>query len=332
MKIERVDPADVDVATAAEVAAVTMAELALDVPNAIPPSAESMLFQARYGFDDSPVDSLWLARTDDGALVGHGSLVVSHWDNPQLALVFCGVAPQARGNGVGTALLGAQLDRACELGRSSLLTFTAVDGHAAGFLASNGFEVGMHTAQRRLHPQRIDYERIAALAAEAGEKASDYELVHLDGPASEEMLPSLISLHEAINDAPMDDISLEPDVYPVERVRRYDGAMQKRRQRVYRLMARHRRTSEWAGHTILCVDGTRPGYAVQEDTSVVRDHRGHRLGMWLKASMLLWMREEHPELTAIDTWNAVSNTHMIAVNEALGCEVSQLGVAMQRTL
>ena len=108
--------------------------------------------------------------------------------------------------------------------------------------------------------------------------------------------------------------------------------MQKRRQQVYRLMARHRRTGEWAGHTILCVDGTRPGYAVQEDTSVVRDHRGHRLGMLLKASMLLWMRETHPELTTIDTWNATSNSHMIAVNEALGCEVSQLGVAMQRTL
>ena len=97
-------------------------------------------------------------------------------------------------------------------------------------------------------------------------------------------------------------------------------------------MARHRRTGEWAGHTILCVDGNRPGYGIQEDTSVVRGHRGHRLGMWLKASMLLWMREEHPELTTIDTWNATSNAHMIAVNEALGCEVSQLGVAMQRSL
>ena len=85
-------------------------------------------------------------------------------------------------------------------------------------------------------------------------------------------------------------------------------------------------------HTILCVDETRPGYGVHEDTSVIRGHRGHRLGMWLKASMLLWMHDLHPELTAIDTWNATSNAHMIAVNEALGCEVSQLGVAMQRTL
>jgi GNAT superfamily N-acetyltransferase len=247
-------------------------------------------------------------------------------------MVFCGVAPKARGTGVGHALLKAQVDLARQLGRTQLLTFTALDGHPARFLAANGFEVGMRTAQRRLHPQQLDYAHIAELAAEAAERARDYELVHLEGPASEEMLPSLVSLHEAINDAPMDDITLEPDVFPVERVRRYDLAMQKRRQQVYRLMARHRRTGEWAGHTILCVDGTRPGYAVQEDTSVVRDHRGHRLGMVLKASMLLWMREAHPELTTIDTWNATSNTHMIAVNEALGCEVSQLGVAMQRTL
>ncbi len=139
-------------------------------------------------------------------------------------------------------------------------------------------------------------------------------------------------MFEAINDAPDDGITRQPDQFPPERLRGYDRAMQKRRQHVYRLMARHRRTGEWAGHTILCVDETRPGYAVQEDTSVVRAHRGHRLGRWLKASMLVWMRELHPELSVTDTWNAVSNTHMIAVNDTLGCEVSQLGVAMQRTL
>lgn len=332
MDIERVDPAEIDVATAEEAAAVTRAAMAVEAPDAIPPTAESLLGLARHGFDDSPFDALWLVRSPDGSLVGHGSIEVSQWDNPQLAMVFCSVSPDARGSGVGTALLAAQAESAHALGRSSLLTFTVRDGHAAGFLQANGFVVGQHTAQRRLHPQRVDYEHIAELAAQAAACATDYELVHLDGPAPEEMLPGLTTLFEAINDAPLDDIAMEHDSFPVERVRRYDAAMRKRRQHVYRLMARHRRTGDWAGHTILCVDETRPGYAVQEDTSVVRAHRGHRLGRWLKASMLLWMHDERPELSVIDTWNATSNAHMIAVNEALGCEVSQLGVAMQRTL
>jgi GNAT superfamily N-acetyltransferase len=259
-------------------------------------------------------------------------LHVAHWDNPRLAYVFCSVHPQAWGRGAGAMLLGAQVELAHELGRSSLLTFAPLASHAASFLADNDFTVAQHNAQRRLHPQRLDADHLGQLAADAESRSADYELVRLDGPTPAYLLPGVSTVFEAINDAPDDALALEPNEFPVERVRRYDIAMQQRRQHVYRLMARHRRTGAWAGHTILCVDGNRPGYAVQEDTSVVRAHRGHSLGMRLKAAMLLWMRDEHPELTMIDTWNATSNMHMIAVNEALGCEVSQLGVAMQRTL
>jgi GNAT superfamily N-acetyltransferase len=332
MKIERVDPTGLDLAVAEEMAAVSTAELAIDAPNSVPPTAEGMLLEARHGHDDQPFEGYWLARSDDGDLVGHASLDVPHWDNPQLAYVFCSVRPEARGRGAGALLLGAQLELARDLGRSSLLTFATLDSHAASFLADHDFTVGQHTAQRRLHPRRLDYDRLARLAADAESRSADYELVPLDGPTPADLLPVVTTLFEAINDAPDDAVAREPDKFPVERIRRYDLAMRERRQHVYRLLARHRHTGEWTGHTILCVDRNRPGYAVQEDTSVVRAHRGHSLGMRLKAAMLLWMREEHPELTMIDTWNATSNMHMIAVNEALGSEVSQLGVAMQRTL
>lgn len=330
MRCERIDPADLDLSTAEEMAVVATAEWAIETPTAIPPSAEGILLQARHGYDEHPMDGLWLMRAEDGGLLGYGSVDVTHWDNPHLAFVFCNVAPAARGKGVGTRLLEEQLSLAGELGRSTLLTFTPMDGHAARFLAANHFEVGQHEAQRRLEPRSLDYSRIEELVAQAAAAASEYELVRLDGPASEQMLPELTAVFEAINDAPNDDLAREPDRFPPERLRRYDQAMTARRQHVYRLLARHRRTGEWAGHTILCVDETRPGYGVQEDTSVVRAHRGHRLGMWLKATMLLWMREEQPALTTIDTWNATTNTHMIAVNDALGCRVSALGVAMQR--
>jgi hypothetical protein len=213
-----------------------------------------------------------------------------------------------------------------------MLTFAFKDTDGVRFLTANGFAVGQHTAQRRLKPKTLDHTRISALAAEAAEHARDYELVRLEGPASPEARSELTVLFEAINDAPLDGIAMEPDRFPEERVAALDAAMVARRQRVYRLMARHRRTGDWAGHTILCVDETRPGYGIQEDTSVRREHRGHRLGMLLKATMLLWMQDVQPDLETIDTWNATSNAHMIAVNEALGCEVSALGVALQRTL
>jgi GNAT superfamily N-acetyltransferase len=332
VRIQRVPAAEIDLQTAIEGAAVTRAELAELQPSQVPPSPEGWMLARRHGHADLPSEAVWLARDDAGTLVGHATLEVSPWDNPEMAMVFCSVTPAACGAGVGTALLDAQLRLAAELGRTNLLTFCEPESVRTRFLGDHGFTVVQRQAQRRLDPRRLDLTNVRALADEAAAHAGDYELVRLDGPAPDNLLPGLTTLFEAINDAPTDDMEIEPDTFSAERLRGYDTAMSHRRQHVYRLMARHRRTGEWAGHTILCVDETRPGYAVQEDTSVVRSHRGHRLGMWLKASMLLWMHDEHPELTAIDTWNAATNAHMIAVNEALGCEVSQLGVAMQRLL
>jgi hypothetical protein len=65
---------------------------------------------------------------------------------------------------------------------------------------------------------------------------------------------------------------------------------------------------------------------------VVRDHRGHRLGLLLKAGMLLWLAETEPQLESVDTWNAESNDHMIAVNEQLGYRVMGRGLQFQRML
>jgi len=64
-----------------------------------------------------------------------------------------------------------------------------------------------------------------------------------------------------------------------------------------------------------------PG-SVAVDTSVVRMHRGNRLGLLLKAEMLGWLRESN-QLHRLDTWNAASNTHMIGINEKLGYECSR---------
>ena len=126
--------------------------------------------------------------------------------------------------------------------------------------------------------------------------------------------------HEA-NDAPRDDAGLEDDARDAARLSDYERAMAGRHQTVYRVMARHRRSGEWAGLSLLCVDEFQPTVAFQEETSVVREHRGHRLGLLMKTELLRWITRERPEVGATDTWNETTNHHMIAVNERLGANV-----------
>jgi hypothetical protein len=141
--------------------------------------------------------------------------------------------------------------------------------------------------------------------------------VRVFGRTPEALRPAVAEMTAAINDAPLDDLEIDDEVFPPERVDNYETATLARGHRLYRLMARHRETGELAGHTVVAVEEENPAIGHQHDTSVVRSHRGHRLGLLLKSAMNLWLAEAEPELRTVDTWNAESNDHMIAVNEAL---------------
>jgi RimJ/RimL family protein N-acetyltransferase len=167
---------------------------------------------------------------------------------------------------------------------------------------------------------------------EAAAAATDYELVRLVGRTPEDLLPAVAELTAAINDAPTDDLDIDDEVFPVERIRAYEAAQEGRELRMYRLLARHRVTGELAGHTVVVVEKERPQVAEQHDTSVVAAHRGHRLGLLLKTGMLRWLAEAEPALATIDTWNMESNAQMIGVNERLGYEVLARELQFQRDI
>ena len=77
-------------------------------------------------------------------------------------------------------------------------------------------------------------------------------------------------------------------------------------------------TGAVAGFTELSVP-PQVGRAVsQEDTIVLKDHRGHRLGMLMKLANLQYLEEAAPGHPSVTTFNAEENRHMLDVNEAIG--------------
>jgi GNAT superfamily N-acetyltransferase len=103
----------------------------------------------------------------------------------------------------------------------------------------------------------------------------------------------------------------------------WDGAIPKAHQATrgtqpYGVAAFAVATGELVALSELSVDPALPGWAFQGMTVVARPHRGHRLGVRVKAALMDRLREVRPDLRAVMTCNAATNTHMIAINEQLG--------------
>lgn len=80
----------------------------------------------------------------------------------------------------------------------------------------------------------------------------------------------------------------------------------------------HVPTGTLVGFTEIAVPADEHRTPWQEDTLVLHEHRGHRLGLLLKAENLRLLQERHPERRAVTTYNAEDNRPMLRINETLG--------------
>lgn len=118
------------------------------------------------------------------------------------------------------------------------------------------------------------------------------------------------------------DEGVEPEVWDDDRIRQFEGAAMRAGQQFYAVAARHDATGDLAALTQLRTDPDNPGWGFQAITAVLREHRGHRLGLLLKIAMLDLLAEQGAGVERIITGNAGGNEHMIAINEQLGFEIA----------
>lgn len=319
-----------DTAVVEEVVAYTCAVERVDSPWVHPTTATQLVGMMRHGWDGE-TPRCFVAR-DGGRVVGSSEFWIGEWDNTDLAWLWLSTHPEMRRRGIGSELMNAMLDLTRQTGRTKV----GCDGWEStatyGFAEKHGFEKKSQAINRRQVLAEVDRDLVDRLYDEATAAAADYELVRIVGRTPDDLIDKVAELTAAINDAPLDDLDIEDEVFPPERIRNYENATLRRGHRMYRLVAQHRESGVLAGHTIVAVEQERPQIGHQHDTSVIRDHRGHRLGLLLKAGMVRWLGEAEPQLETIDTWNAESNDHMIAVNEQLGYRALGRGLQFQRTL
>ncbi|WP_050671049.1 GNAT family N-acetyltransferase [Luteipulveratus halotolerans] len=278
---------------------------------------------------------LWGAY-DEGRVVGAALTWLPDEDNTWMVWTDLHVHPDFRGRGHGTALIERLAARTREEQRTTLLTEFHVPGSAIEahpyhrFAVARGFEPGWVENVRHMPLPVLDevLARHGDTAAEAADAAYDVRV--FSGGVPDEYVQGLVDLYNLLGvDAPTGVVEFEPEAQTPERVRDYWELQRKQGRTRLIALAIERSTGVVAAHSDLVVPPAPSTQVWQWGTFVHRDHRGHRLGMAVKIANLRRLQADFPGRTLVRTSNADNNAYMVAINEDLGFEIVEKGVAMR---
>ncbi len=276
------------------------------------------------------------AALEAGRVVGSVEITETLRDNLDSATVWLGVQRQARCRGIGTRLLETAEAAVRAGGRATLFAETewaagGVDA-SAPFAESHGYAVAQTNLRSGL-ALPADRDRLAVLHDGPRDTAAAYEVEVAHGMPPAGWLDDLVVLFRRMStDAPLGDLALEEEDWDLERVRaEYQRRLDSGR-RIVTAVARESASGRRVGFTDLSVSAGTPDLAYQGATLVLREHRGHRLGLRLKAANALALMDTLTQVRSVRTWNADDNTPMLAVNRELGFTLDAVQRMWQKRL
>ena len=321
MDITPVDPESLEQLRAFQ--DITDAVFAADVPDLPPGPFEELVAAARTP-QTSVRETRWLLR-EEGAPVAVARASFFLRDNTDQCAVMVAVHPEHRRRGHGRELFDFLVEQARLEGRLRMLTEIAeplVDGDSApgvAFANALGATRALDEIRRMLDLDQLDDLRLDALEAEARSRSAGYETLSWVGPTPEDLVDDHAQLMGQMSvDAPMGEIDWEPEAWDADRVREQERLTSEQRRTRLMTAVRHGESGRLVAFSAIGVSQLQSDPAYQWDTIVLREHRGHRLGMLAKVVNTRLLRKEVPEARRIVTWNAESNTHMVAINDVLG--------------
>ncbi|NED94371.1 GNAT family N-acetyltransferase [Phytoactinopolyspora alkaliphila] len=291
--------------------------------------------ELRVIFDPSEhVDAkLWLAE-EDARPVGAAKLGLPLRDNTALGEPEIWVRPEARRRGVGTALLETLEGAARENQRTSLLTYLEGPADASQTSGTRFFEKHGFTRRiteiARVQRPPFDLDAIAKAEDEARPHAEGYQIVAWRDRVPDDLVDEYARLEGRLStDAPLGELDYQPEVWDEARIRKIEERAQRMGRSAWSAVAVSG-DGTMAGLTRITVHQDSDEVGFQDTTLVDPGHRGHRLGLLLKAANFRQVLRDRPGIQAIWTWNADSNQQMISINETLGYRVEGWAAGYQR--
>jgi GNAT superfamily N-acetyltransferase len=270
------------------------------------------------------------ARDAKGAVVGWigGGRSLNEPENAHIIWCEMQVHPEHRRKGLGTAML-REFVLACE-GQHPEIVFMGMSNDRApageAFLRAVTAQPGLPMKTTQLDIASVDRAKVAAWAKL---DPAGYRLERIDKVVPDRLMSAFIDSSNGMNDAPKGDLKMADWKLTDLQVRDRENWFTQVGVEWWLLLAVHEATGQGAGFTEVTYDPKQPWVIWQEGTAVIDPHRGHRLGLWMKAAMLDRILGERPEATLIRTGNANTNAQMLGINTQLGFKEAWASIIWQ---
>lgn len=288
-----------------------------------------------YQPDPDETRLIWVIVVD-GEIVGRVGVDLPHEKGSRSAYWLVEVLSSHYGRGIGRA--GYQLveEAAREHGRTVLQSWaehpeapgarlsaptgfgSVPEDRFARFFLANGYALEQVERKSSLD-LTSSAETVARLLAEAEKASADYRVVQWMAPTPAEHVEGFAWMKSRMStDAPSAGMEFDEETWDAERVARHDARWVEAGMTAQITAAQHRETGALVAFNELVIGSDRTLRTEQQDTLVLKEHRGHKLGQLVKCAALTSWTAIAPESPKVITYNAEENRPMLDINEAIG--------------
>ncbi len=290
-----------------------------------------------YGEDPEEIRAVWVIRVD-GQIVGRVGVDIPLEEGSRGAFWLIEILEAFHGRGIGTAAYRLIEETARAHERTVLQSWaqhpdapgprlepptgfgSIPEDRVARFYLRNGYTLEQIERESALDLTTAaeTVERLLETARAAS--AEHYRVVQWQMPTPAEFTGGYAWMKSRMStDTPMGALEFDEEAWDAERVARHDQKVIDGGRTMLVTAAQHIATGDLVAFNELVL-GTDPlGPSHQEDTLVLKEHRGHRLGLLVKcAGLQTWLREIGPSSPKVITYNAEENRPMLDINEAIG--------------
>jgi GNAT superfamily N-acetyltransferase len=234
------------------------------------------------------------------------------------------VRPELRRQGIASRWLPVIVDLMDRHG-CTVVGFFAETEAAHGFLKWMGAAPKLSEIESRLKLSELDWAMVERWTKEGAERSPQTTLEVYEGALPDNVRHDFATqITTMLNTMPMEDLDIGKIIITPERMKDWEERQALVGQIPHTVLTREP-DGVISGITDVTWAPYRRTLIHQNFTGVLPSERGRGLGKWIKAAMLLHMRETYPDAQWVVTSNAHSNDPMLKINRTLGFKAYRSG-------